>query len=214
MGVMDAAQIGWLAGIIEGEGSIRVRSNNSNVEIVVKMTDEDVVRRLQQVTGVGSILGPFKRDAIRKPQWTWSCSNRRDVARVLLAIYPLMGVRRKARIAQAVENFERRQREPAKCGTTGGYHKHLRLKEPTCAACREAVRLTWNTPQKRAARKDAASRYRAKVQASHIYVRFPVGGALPGEPTCSTEGCPRAAKVRGMCGAHYQQDWKARTCSA
>lgn len=45
------------------------------------------------------------------------------------------------RLLTAEEQGRPRQRNgkpEAVCGTASGYKKHLRLKEPTCAACRKA----------------------------------------------------------------------------
>lgn len=64
--------------------------------------DGDVVERLKTVTGSGCLYMTPAREN-RKPIYTWLVSNRREVARILLAIAPLMGERRKARILEAAE---------------------------------------------------------------------------------------------------------------
>lgn len=43
-------------------------------------------------------------------------------------------------IREAKPAFNRNRPTPA-CGTTGGYDRHWRLKEPTCASCKEAHRM-------------------------------------------------------------------------
>lgn len=138
---MDAVDIAWLAGIIEGEGTIRVRSKNAGIEIAVKMTDEDVVRKIHAVTGCGSVSGPVFPPGNRKPNWTWRCSTIRDASRLMLAVYPLMGLRRAGRIGEAAERMALRRRNPrsaAPCGTRRGYKRHLADGEQTCADCRRA----------------------------------------------------------------------------
>lgn len=59
---------------------------------------------------------------------------------------------------------------PAKCGTRGGYNRHLRLKEITCEPCREASRAwvaQWAKDHPdviRANNKIAREKYRAKPE--------------------------------------------------
>lgn len=104
---MTPTEIAWLAGIVEGEGTILVRGR-TGVSVKVAMTDEDVVRRLHEVTGVGLLGGPFWSNNSTKPVWRWDLHRGEDVARILLAIYPLMGVRRGARIAEAADRLASR----------------------------------------------------------------------------------------------------------
>lgn len=96
--------IAWLAGIIEGEGCINIskpNKGNSNyyARLNVKMTDYDVLAKAQRIFG-GSIKGPEIQDR-KKPAWSWQVANRKDLARILLAIVPLMGERRSAKILEA-----------------------------------------------------------------------------------------------------------------
>lgn len=73
--------LAWAAGLFEGEGCInlafkrgarRVRSR-PNPRLVMKMTDEDVVRRFAAVVGHGNVTGPHKRkNPKHKPTWNWS----------------------------------------------------------------------------------------------------------------------------------------------
>lgn len=107
---MTQLEIGWVAGIIEGEGSFAVRSKTNPTtgntsrsgQIQVAMTDPDILRRLAEVTGVGHVNGPYVRPTDKahwKPLYHWTVSRKSDLARILLAIYPLLGERRKQRVA-------------------------------------------------------------------------------------------------------------------
>lgn len=99
---MSPMDIGWLAGIIEGEGSFDVPAKpnaTTAARIVVTMTDKDIIDRLYEITGTGTIqhIDMSKLDPKFKPQFRWCVSARADVVRVLLAILPLLGERRHRR---------------------------------------------------------------------------------------------------------------------
>lgn len=106
---MDAIEIAWLAGLIEGEGCIFVpvlpTAHTKYPMIRVAMTDEDIVRRCYEITNVGK-FGPLSHSIDgRKPVWKWQVSKRKDVARILCAVAPLMGERRREKIAVAAERL-------------------------------------------------------------------------------------------------------------
>lgn len=100
---MSDLQRGWVAGIIEGEGSISttqtMRIGNLYVYplITVGMTDEDMVRRLRDWTGLGRFAGPFSPPSrgSNKPNWRWSVNKIADVEALIDAIWPLLGERRR-----------------------------------------------------------------------------------------------------------------------
>ena len=60
---MDAKELNWVAGLLEGEGCFRVRKSSlrkaggryTEVRIEVNMTDEGVIRKLYAVVGVGKV---------------------------------------------------------------------------------------------------------------------------------------------------------------
>lgn len=144
---MNAVDIAWLAGIIEGEGTILIPQNAGRhyPSVRVRMTDKDIIYGLQSITGMGNvILGEKPKEDHYKQSWQWHVCKRQDVARLLLAIVPLMGERRTARILEAAEALARnyRKRIVASCGTRSGYNRHRRLNEVVCDGCREAVRVT------------------------------------------------------------------------
>lgn len=94
---MTPEQTAWVAGIIEGEGHMRVNHVKGRPygQISVQMTDEDIVRRLREYTGVGRITGPYQPNPpARKPRWTWTVGRNEHVRMVCAAIRPWLGVRR------------------------------------------------------------------------------------------------------------------------
>jgi hypothetical protein len=141
---VNAVEIAWVAGIFEGEGTINFPRGDGYPSIRIAMTDEDVVRRLREVTGVGTIITRTKlAKAHHKQQWQWNVCARRDVARVLCAIAPLLGKRRRDRTAEAAERLSRLPRSgpspTTPCGTHGGAQRHYRHGEKPCEACRLAL---------------------------------------------------------------------------
>jgi hypothetical protein len=96
---IDPMNLAWVAGIIEGEGSFMVkhRGNSPTAEVSISMTDEDVLLRVQRVTGLGRLYGPYVRGR-SKPTWYWRISRINDCILFGELMWPLMGQRRKAQI--------------------------------------------------------------------------------------------------------------------
>lgn len=106
--IWDQFDIAWLAGIIEGEGCIDSQTLNGNqARVRVSMVDEDIIRRLESLTGIGHVRksSAKPRSEHHKQAWEWYVNDRKSVARLLLAIYPIMGKRRQASIAVALEQL-------------------------------------------------------------------------------------------------------------
>lgn len=139
-------ELGYVAGIIDGEGYIRRPSCGRTIEIKVKMTDLDVLERCKRITGVGSISGPYVPSNGNKPQWTWAIGAR-DSAALAMTIYPLMSDRRQERIREALLEWRKRPlrnvryngpSDDRRCGTYAGFGRHLRMGTPPCGPCRDA----------------------------------------------------------------------------
>lgn len=100
----------WLAGLFEGEGS--VKDNNSwnpnahSVVISITSTDFDVIERIHSLTGVGKVV--FRKRANAKhPKWkpvkTWRVGARDDVIFILEGIGPWLLSRRGKRVDEALD---------------------------------------------------------------------------------------------------------------
>ncbi len=101
--IPDPAWVPWVAGIIEGEGSIMALAMSGGVypRVSVQMTDRDVLDRLQVSTTMGHVSGPALRGE-SKPIWTWQVTRQFDVEALLEAIRPWMGVRRTSKIDEVL----------------------------------------------------------------------------------------------------------------
>ena len=70
-------EIAWAAGLFEGEGTItHVSRRRDTFDLVVglKMTDEDIVRRFDEIVDRGKVYGPYlppSHGDRRKPFWYW-----------------------------------------------------------------------------------------------------------------------------------------------
>lgn len=97
----------WAAGLFEGEGTI-AQEYPGHLRLMLKMTDEDVIRRLAEAVG-GRVYGPYvprpQRDGyIRKPCWVWTSSSVLHAKQLLAAWWPWLGWRRRARARQVLED--------------------------------------------------------------------------------------------------------------
>jgi hypothetical protein len=83
----------WAAGLFEGEGCISLVKGY--VHLVLKMTDEEIVRRFHRVIGVGSVHGPhYSPNPRHLPQWRWVACSTHDITTAFEAMRPYLGKRR------------------------------------------------------------------------------------------------------------------------
>jgi len=101
--------VAYCAGLYEGEGTVVYGSNNKGpIRAKIGSTDRDVLEILQQRAGGGYIYGPFIPHGLgSKPHFLWNINGQLAVE-FLLAIYPLLGTRRKAQIDRRLSVWELR----------------------------------------------------------------------------------------------------------
>src|SRR5712691_5575847 len=68
---ISAAEVAWVAGILEGEGCwTQRRATKPRWWVAVRMTDKDIIERLAEVTGIGRVTpAPSRRG--HKMAWAW-----------------------------------------------------------------------------------------------------------------------------------------------
>lgn len=107
----DDISLGWIAGIVEGEGCITKRTDRNNAIVIqIGMTDEDILIKLHKLIPGSTLNGPYhsaSRKAHWKPRWNWELGKREHVKEFLTLIYPLMGERRREKIKEAFEILNR-----------------------------------------------------------------------------------------------------------
>jgi hypothetical protein len=97
-------QVAWMAGLIEGEGSFTTHGRRLfGMTVAVGMTDEDVVRKLHSTVGFGHV-GVRHREG-RQPLWLWRTGSTPQAYAVMMALYPFLGERRRARIEELVHHW-------------------------------------------------------------------------------------------------------------
>lgn len=99
--------IAWLAGLIEGEAWIGTHTSSrgrKQLRVEIAMTDRDVLERAQEIAG-GSLTerkSPSLTKPNKKPMYRLSWYTA-QAERLLLAIRPYMGERRRQRIDDVLE---------------------------------------------------------------------------------------------------------------
>ena len=98
--------IAWCAGIIDGEGTFFSRpdkryKNTRRNGIQVKMTDRDILERLQNILG-GTIYDVGVPKYAKKEQYMWAVHKKLHIYAILVAMYSWFGKRRKQQVLEIV----------------------------------------------------------------------------------------------------------------
>lgn len=99
---MRTADLGYVAGIVDGEGSIDIR-NGRYPRLQINMTDRDVLETCQRITGLGHVRGPYETG--HKPMFSWDVSRQAASSSLLMTLYPFLGSRRQARIREVLAKW-------------------------------------------------------------------------------------------------------------
>ena len=100
----------WLVGIMEGEGCFTRQVNKGNgysLRIILKMTDEDIVRRAHSLFECGSIYKKISTNPKHSDSWTLQINGPKANA-LMLKLQPFMGIRRSARIEELINEYNSR----------------------------------------------------------------------------------------------------------
>jgi len=90
---MTEGQIGYLAGIIDGEGSFTITKARSyfNVTLSVANTDLRILERCREITGLGSIRRqPDRRGKQHRPLYVWFVTARKELCALLPLLIPVL----------------------------------------------------------------------------------------------------------------------------
>lgn len=105
----DDFELGWLAGIMEGEGSFYTIANRGRryFRLSIESTDEDVITRVASLIGA-RCDGPLTRKdrPENKPRWRCSLLGKGAI-NVALALRPHMSRRRQTQINAAIKDAKR-----------------------------------------------------------------------------------------------------------
>lgn len=111
---MTPVDIAWLVGMIEGEASFSsttagkaAKAGYRYPRIEIKSVDLEVLERIQEITGIGTIAfeNRSKKNLKHQPCWLWRVTNSRDVLDVLclVASYGFLSNHRKTQVLGATE---------------------------------------------------------------------------------------------------------------
>lgn len=88
---MKDTDLGWCAGLFDGEGSIgichRRAARTYHLGLRIQMTDERTVRHFRDLVGLGTVAWQAARGR-RLQSWTWFSGRRSDVAAILSKLLP------------------------------------------------------------------------------------------------------------------------------
>ena len=98
----------WAIGLFEGEGTIYIHPRYHSVKLACKMTDHDVLKRLQRIWGghITEMKVPSSKPHW-KPVWDWHMGAQKEVAALLWKILPLLGERRACKALDALDWLDR-----------------------------------------------------------------------------------------------------------
>ena len=106
---MTDFELGWLVALFEGEGNICAMNSRTSFRGIewraqIKMTDEDVVRRLYNIVGIGHVTDR-QPDSDRKHVWEWRCTRQEDLLAFLSLINPYLGERRRSKAQECLDDL-------------------------------------------------------------------------------------------------------------
>ncbi|KAB2863029.1 MAG: hypothetical protein F9K46_06315 [Anaerolineae bacterium] len=100
--ISDSKDLYWLAGLLEGEGSfLKPRPSTPTIpRITIEMCDKDVIERVAYVFGVNYVYHRQPKQQNRKDRYGVA-SAAKNAFKIMQAVYPIMGERRKQQILAA-----------------------------------------------------------------------------------------------------------------
>lgn len=107
------ANIAWLAGIVEGEGTLALPGSTTGPRITVAMTDRDIVDRVASIAGCGLVNRYEPKSPTQQTQWHWKLNRQAQVLEVITALLPWFGERRTERAVAIIDHLLPALRDPA-----------------------------------------------------------------------------------------------------
>jgi hypothetical protein len=107
---LTKSELHWLAGLLEGEGCFTTGGGERPAAYVkLAMTDLDVVARAAGLMGISTDqIRERPRHPTHQTCYEISIGGTRAL-KLMKKVYPLMGIRRRQRIEELLERFEKRR---------------------------------------------------------------------------------------------------------
>lgn len=114
MNCLTKEQLGWMSGVLDGEGCIRIHKHNNWYQPIVTIGNADrrMAYTLKEWLGIGSIIKHKPKGKGYKILWYWSVTSRADVVEVLSMLYPYSIIKKeqiKVVIQFCVDSIRRKQ---------------------------------------------------------------------------------------------------------
>ena len=121
--------LAWVAGLIEGEGTIRTHKTRpsqakpgvsySYPMVAVDMTDPDVIVKACEWSGLGHCSGPwyYGTRPQNKPAYRWVVQRKDEAITLIAAIWPYLGERRRGQAKAVLRAFKEASRVENKVAT-------------------------------------------------------------------------------------------------
>ena len=114
---LSRLDLGWLVGILEGEGCFHIPTGNRySPRVSVRMCDKDIVERAHRLTGATSSVVRVTRTP-RKPAYDLNVTGPRAVA-LMRIVLPHMGKRRGAKIRGILGGWDRNEERSGRLRST------------------------------------------------------------------------------------------------
>ena len=106
---MTIADIAWMSGLFEGEGSISISKKKGYCYLQLVSTDEDILYKFARLANCKNKITYCKRRPHQnKDHWKWQVGNREDVTRLLTLMLPYLGDRRSAKANEVLTFYNDR----------------------------------------------------------------------------------------------------------
>ena len=104
---LDRESLAWAAGLVEGEGTFLLVNDRGRLRPVVRvsMTDEDIILRLRNVLGVGTIISKRPPSLLphHKTRYVLSIDRQGDAYYVMMLLFNWLGQRRQDKILEVAK---------------------------------------------------------------------------------------------------------------
>ena len=100
----------WATGIIEGEGYFVIHKQKYAGQIGIRMTDLDVLQRIQKLWG-GKIYDVKSKQSEAHPEWkrayVWLISKKKDIYKILETMMPMLQSRRAYKAQNLLDRLDK-----------------------------------------------------------------------------------------------------------
>jgi hypothetical protein len=103
---LNLFDLGWLVGMIEGEGSVNSHINEKSgylcTSLSIASTDKDIINRLNSLFPGASRQYKREYNNHYKTQYLWSINKRKDIRTISKTIFPYLSERRKTQFGKVI----------------------------------------------------------------------------------------------------------------